>query len=171
MNYADWVRTFDPADIELLFVQDAVGQRWGCWPRSFRRRDFERMADDALASLITGCRHALSLPLSAGFLSGLGEVRREAEDVARVRLLAREKALRQRKAGDLPDWAASDLLAEVEAVCGEGKAVGRDVWFSCPWHVDRTPSLHVNPEKRLWHTFCCNRGGGVFAWRKAREAK
>jgi hypothetical protein len=68
-------------------------------------------------------------------------------------------------------WENADLVAEVEAVCGEGRRHRDEWWFRCRWHEDRTPSLHVNADKRIWKCFGCQRGGGVLAWRKqAKEA-
>jgi hypothetical protein len=46
----------------------------------------------------------------------------------------------------------------VEALTG--LEVGRDEKFACPFHDDRTPSLHVYDEpERGWSCFGCGRGG------------
>jgi hypothetical protein len=44
-----------------------------------------------------------------------------------------------------------------------GQSVGRDGKVSCPFHEDRTPSLHVyeRPEQG-WYCFGCGRGGSIY---------
>jgi RepB DNA-primase from phage plasmid/CHC2 zinc finger len=44
-----------------------------------------------------------------------------------------------------------------------GRVVGRDGKVSCPFHEDRTPSLHVyaRPEQG-WYCFGCGRGGSIY---------
>ncbi|GIX00084.1 MAG: hypothetical protein KatS3mg111_3416 [Pirellulaceae bacterium] len=32
----------------------------------------------------------------------------------------------------------------------------------CPWHADRRPSLHVNPQRQIWKCWVCDIGGDVF---------
>lgn len=34
-------------------------------------------------------------------------------------------------------------------------------WFSCPKHIDKSPSLHVDYERGLYHCFSCNQGGSL----------
>lgn len=44
-----------------------------------------------------------------------------------------------------------------------GQDLGRDYKVSCPFHRDRTPSLHVYPTpERGWFCFGCRRGGSIF---------
>lgn len=44
-----------------------------------------------------------------------------------------------------------------------GAPVGRDHKVSCPWHEDRTPSLHVyDTPERGWFCFSCRVGGSVY---------
>ena len=58
------------------------------------------------------------------------------------------------------------LLAIAPAVYVEaltGLAVGRDGKVCCPFHADRTPSLHVYDEpERGWSCFGCGRGGSIY---------
>jgi RepB DNA-primase from phage plasmid/CHC2 zinc finger len=44
-----------------------------------------------------------------------------------------------------------------------GQSVGRDGKVSCPFHEDRTPSLHLyeRPEQG-WYCFGCGRGGSIY---------
>lgn len=37
-------------------------------------------------------------------------------------------------------------------------------WLVCPFHTEKTPSLHIDPHKGLWHCFGCLRGGDGIAF-------
>jgi hypothetical protein len=51
--------------------------------------------------------------------------------------------------------------AYVQALTGLTVPRGRKV--SCPFHADRTPSLHVYPEPSDgWHCYGCGRGGSIY---------
>jgi hypothetical protein len=44
-----------------------------------------------------------------------------------------------------------------------GRAPGRNHKISCPFHEDRTPSLHVySTPERGWSCFSCGRGGSIY---------
>jgi hypothetical protein len=44
-----------------------------------------------------------------------------------------------------------------------GQALGRDGKVSCPFHEDRTPSLHVYARaEQGWYCFGCGRGGSIY---------
>jgi DNA primase len=44
-----------------------------------------------------------------------------------------------------------------------GQRVGRSRKVRCPFHEDRTPSLHVFAEpERGWYCFGCGRGGSIY---------
>lgn len=70
-----------------------------------------------------------------------------------------------RRAVRLPVATDDPLLAVPPAVYVEaltGREVGRDGKLRCPFHADRTPSLHVYDEpERGWACFGCGKGGTV----------
>ena len=79
----------------------------------------------------------------------------------------RREAPRRDVVLDLPRWAGDDPLLSVSARVYVpallGTPLGRDSKASCPFHEDRTPSLHayVEPE-RGWFCFGCRRGGSIY---------
>ncbi len=44
------------------------------------------------------------------------------------------------------------------------KRSGRTYKACCPFHTEKTPSFHVNPESQHYHCFGCHKGGDVFNW-------
>jgi DNA primase len=63
-----------------------------------------------------------------------------------------------------------DLLSEIlqrirpEQIIGEYvslRQAGRSLKGLCPFHPEKTPSFHVNPENGLWHCFGCGAGGNL----------
>ena len=44
------------------------------------------------------------------------------------------------------------------------KRIGKDYKGLCPFHKEKTPSFHVNPEKGIYKCFGCGEGGDVFAF-------
>lgn len=49
------------------------------------------------------------------------------------------------------------------------RAGGDELKGLCPFHVEQTPSFHVNNKKRLWICFGCGRKGGVIDFVMERE--
>ncbi|GHU57847.1 hypothetical protein AGMMS49975_23930 [Clostridia bacterium] len=43
----------------------------------------------------------------------------------------------------------------------DGVERGDEIYISCPFHLDESPSLGVNDDKGFWHCFSCGRGGNV----------
>lgn len=44
------------------------------------------------------------------------------------------------------------------------KKRGRGFIGLCPFHQEKTPSFHVDPERQFFHCFGCNEGGNVFTF-------
>ena len=49
------------------------------------------------------------------------------------------------------------------------KKMGRTWKGLCPFHSEKTPSFHVDPEKGFFHCFGCNVGGNVFKFLELHE--
>jgi len=167
---------FDPADYERLIVQDAIYEETGELPDVYANWRTDILdgvtqprwlgSDVEFARYGWSMRQCLLLPLSDAFLSAI----RAVWEGWGVPEAERRMALQVRRINSprqTSDWQTADLLAEVEAVCGEGRKQGRQWAFRCPWHDDKHPSLMVDPVKKLWKCWPCDKGGGVIQWRKA----
>ena len=71
-----------------------------------------------------------------------------------------------------------ELIREIRETCsivsviGEYVALqkaGRNYKGLCPFHAEKTPSFHVNEERRFYHCFGCGESGDVFAFLMKRE--
>src|SRR5258706_3227904 len=49
------------------------------------------------------------------------------------------------------------------------KRAGTTYKGPCPFHSEKTPSFHVNPEKGFFHCFGCGVGGNVFKFLELHE--
>ncbi|HEV8669802.1 MAG TPA: DNA primase [Candidatus Limnocylindria bacterium] len=49
------------------------------------------------------------------------------------------------------------------------KKAGRGFVGLCPFHLEKTPSFHVDPDRRSYKCFGCSEGGDVFTWLEKRE--
>lgn len=49
------------------------------------------------------------------------------------------------------------------------KKRGNQYFGSCPLHIDKTPSLSVNPSRNLFYCFSCGKGGGIVQFLKYYE--
>ncbi len=58
---------------------------------------------------------------------------------------------------------ANDIV-EVIGEYVDLKKVGKNYRALCPFHVEKTPSFYVSPEKQLYHCFGCKAGGNVITF-------
>lgn len=123
------------------------------------------LSDARLAAWVQACRDVVLLPISGVYREVAELTRGELEAALVVRAAAARRRRRYAPGGD-GDLAVADLVGEVIAFAGDGKRSGDEWWFCCPFHGERTPSLHVHEAKRIWKCFGCGRGGGVVQWRK-----
>lgn len=122
-----------------------------------------KLGEAEIVRLVVACRHALKLPLGDKLKEGIQETLGQAQEAA-YRVSRRKR--RSSGRGEAPGWQQFDLLGAVEALCGEGVMRGGQYWFRCPFHEDKTASLEVDADKRIWHAFCCGRKGGALAWQR-----
>jgi hypothetical protein len=154
------VAPFDPAQREALYDD--------C--KSY----LHRCTDDQLEAEITQAKRELAMarriePRPSWLL-----------DIERIRLAAAEDEREWREtaakeggpAYRIGHW--NDLVAKVRESaqivdvmerCGVDVDTTRnDAWARCPWHNDRTASLHIDPDRNLWLCFSCGSGGDVFTF-------
>jgi len=61
---------------------------------------------------------------------------------------------------------------EIVQLIGESvplKKAGRGYVGLCPFHNEKSPSFHVDPERRTYKCFGCSEGGDIFTWLEKRE--
>ncbi len=64
--------------------------------------------------------------------------------------------------------AASDIVDVIGSHLQLKRAGGSFVAL-CPFHKEKTPSFHVNPQRQTFHCFGCHKGGDVFTFIKEYE--
>jgi len=64
----------------------------------------------------------------------------------------------------LEDIRAANDIAEVIGSYMQLKRAGTTFKGLCPFHKEKTPSFHVNPQRQIYHCFGCDRGGDVFGF-------
>ncbi|HTL69673.1 MAG TPA: DNA primase [Candidatus Eisenbacteria bacterium] len=76
----------------------------------------------------------------------------------------------------IPDATLNQIqerLDIVEVVSGylPLRRAGRSFKACCPFHGEKTPSFHVNPDKQIFHCFGCGAGGNIFGFVMKMEKK
>jgi DNA primase len=76
--------------------------------------------------------------------------------------------------GRIPDATIETIRDRIDVVELVGRHVtlrkaGRSYKGLCPFHDEKTPSFHVNPERGIFHCFGCGAGGNVFAFLMRHE--
>ena len=64
---------------------------------------------------------------------------------------------------------ATDVLALVGETV-ELRQRGNSFWGCCPFHQEKSPSFHVDPQTGLWKCFGCGESGDIFGYVMKRES-
>ncbi len=77
--------------------------------------------------------------------------------------------------GRIPEETIETLRERIDIVDLVGRHVslrqsGRSFKGLCPFHDEKTPSFHVNPERSIFHCFGCGAGGDAFQFVMRHEA-
>ena len=64
---------------------------------------------------------------------------------------------------------ATDVLGLVGETV-ELRQRGNSFWGCCPFHQEKSPSFHVDPQTGLWKCFGCGESGDIFGYVMKREA-
>lgn len=76
--------------------------------------------------------------------------------------------------GEIPDHLLEQIRAanDIVDVIGASlplKRAGASFVTLCPFHREKTPSFHVNPQRQIFHCFGCHKGGDVFTFVREYE--
>ena len=76
----------------------------------------------------------------------------------------------------MADWEETkdQIRQQTDIVALVGETVmlrqrGKEFWGCCPFHQEKSPSFHVNPDTGLWKCFGCGKGGDLFDYIQERE--
>lgn len=162
-----WTATgpFAPRGVVLAFDGDCAGLEAATRAATLlASRPRFRGNDADFAAYLKALRMAVSFPLNGLMCSRMRLLLDVAEEERAFRVARKKMAASFRP----NEWTPEMFRSEVEALCGQGRPVGADVWYHCPLgvHDDSTASMHVNFDKRIWHCFGCQAGGGHSEWRR-----
>ena len=62
----------------------------------------------------------------------------------------------------IEDIRARNDVVDVVGTYVQLKRAGSSLKGLCPFHKEKTPSFHVNPQRQIFHCFGCDKGGDVF---------
>lgn len=71
--------------------------------------------------------------------------------------------------GTLEDVKRANDIVELISEYVPLKKSGNKYRGLCPFHIEKTPSFYVDPEKQLFHCFGCNAGGDVISFVMIKE--
>ena len=76
--------------------------------------------------------------------------------------------------GRIPDETLNEIrdrvyIADLVGRYVDLKRAGRSYKGLCPFHSEKTPSFHVNPDRQIFHCFGCGQGGDVFGFLMRHE--
>ena len=69
----------------------------------------------------------------------------------------------------LDDLRSQANIVQVVQGCIPLRRAGTTHKGLCPFHSEKTPSFHVNPDKGFFHCFGCGAGGDVFKFLELHE--
>ena len=62
-------------------------------------------------------------------------------------------------------------IVEVVSAHVQLRRAGKNFKACCPFHMEKTPSFVVNPDKQIFHCFGCGVGGNIFRFLMMIEKK
>jgi len=62
-----------------------------------------------------------------------------------------------------------ELVDTITSDLGQPRRSGQNLFWCCPFHDDREPSLTITPDGRHWKCFGCDQSGDVIDWLMERQ--